>query len=152
MTNQEISKILSEIGEYLEMQDVPFKPRAYEKVAEAIAALPEEVSDIYQKGGLKAVEDIPGVGISIAEKIEELLKTGRLKYYDDLKKKTPVDLGELSAVVEVHRPDHERGAQDQSHDLLGQKVIRGPESLQRNDGRGGIDHHDADGHQNQNHG
>ena len=98
ITNQEIARILYEIGEYLDMQGVAFKPRAYEKAAETIESLQEETTDIYKRGGLKAVEDIPGVGVSIAEKIEELIKTGRLKYYDGLKKKTPVDLSELTAV------------------------------------------------------
>lgn len=98
MTNQDIAKILRTIGEYLAMQDVPFKPRAYEKAAETIEALEEEVSEIYRKGGLEALEDIPGVGKSIAEHIEELLKTGRLKYYEELKKKTPVDLDMLTHV------------------------------------------------------
>lgn len=98
ITNQEIARILYEIGEYLEMQGVAFKPRAYEKVAQTIESLQEEVADIYKKGGLKAVEDIPGVGVSIAEKIEELIKTGRLKYYEQLKKKTPVDLSSLTQV------------------------------------------------------
>ncbi|MBI3114737.1 MAG: DNA polymerase/3'-5' exonuclease PolX [Candidatus Harrisonbacteria bacterium] len=98
MTNQEIAHILREIGEYLDMQGVPFKPRAYEKVAEAVEALEEPVADVYKMGGLKAVEDIPGVGLSIAEKIEELLKTGKLKYYEELKKKTPVNLSELTRV------------------------------------------------------
>lgn len=98
VSNSEVAKILYEIGEYLDMQDVPFKPRAYEKVAEAVESLREEVVDIYKKGGLKAVENIPGVGISIAEKIEELIKTGKIKYYEELKKKTPVNLAELTAV------------------------------------------------------
>jgi DNA polymerase (family 10) len=98
MSNQEIAKILREIGEYLEMQSVPFKPRAYEKVADILEVLEEPVSEIYKKGGFKAVENIPGVGISIAEKIEELIKTGKLKYYEQLKKKTPINLSELSAV------------------------------------------------------
>ncbi len=98
MTNQEIAKVLYEIGEYLEMQGVVFKPRAYEKVAETIESLQEEVADIYRRGGLKAIEDISGVGVSIAEKIEELIKTGKLKYYEDLKKKTPVDLSSLTQV------------------------------------------------------
>ena len=80
MTNQEISKILFEIGEYLEMQGVAFKPRAYEKSAEAVAAFQGELAEVYKKGGLKAIEGVPGVGVSIGEKIEELLKTGRLKY------------------------------------------------------------------------
>lgn len=96
--NQSVAELLREIGEYLEMQSVPFKPRAYEKAAEVISALEEEVMDIYKRGGLKALENIPGVGVSIAEKIEELLKTGRVKYYEQLKKTTPVDLSQLSRI------------------------------------------------------
>src|SRR3989344_7506829 len=98
ISNSEIAKILYEIGEYLAMDDVPFKPRAYEKVALTVEELDEEAESIYKKGGLKALEEIPGVGVSIAEKIEELLKAGRLKYYDALKKKARVDLGELTKV------------------------------------------------------
>lgn len=98
MTNQEIAKILYEIGEYLEMQGVAFKPRAYEKVAQVIEGLEESVKGIYKHGGIKALSEIPGVGVSIAEKIEELLKTGRLKYYKALKKNAPVDLSALTRV------------------------------------------------------
>jgi len=98
ITNDEIAKVFYEIGEYLEMQGVAFKPRAYEKVAETIESLQEEVVDIYKKGGIKAVEKIPGVGVSIAEKIAELVKTGKLRYYERLKQKTPVNLSELTNV------------------------------------------------------
>ncbi len=101
MDNKEIAKILYEIGEYLEIKNVAFKPRAYEKAAYAIENLEEDVKEIYEKGGLKAVEEIPGVGISIAGKIEELIKTGRLRYYEKLKKSLPVNLTELSAVEGV---------------------------------------------------
>src|SRR3989338_8718098 len=98
MTNQEIAKILSDIGIYLEMDGVAFKPWAYEKVAEVISALDESVAEIYKKGGLRALEDIPGVGISIAEKIEEAIKTGRVKFHEQLQKKVPVNLEELRGV------------------------------------------------------
>jgi len=98
LPNTEISRILREIGEYLEMQSVPFKPRAYEKAALAVGEMEDEAGEIYRKGGLKALEEIPGVGVSIAEKIEELIKTGHSKYYDELKKKAPVDLSELTRV------------------------------------------------------
>lgn len=100
-TNKEIAKILYEIGEYLEIKEVAFKPRAYEKAAYSIENLEEEVSEIYKKGGLKAVEDIPGVGVSIAKKVEELIKTGRLKYYEKLKKSLPINVGEISAIEGV---------------------------------------------------
>ena len=99
LSNQEIARILREIGEYLEMQDVPFKPRAYEKAALAVEGLgEEEAGDIYKSGGIKALKEISGVGSSIAETIEELLKTGRSKHHEELKKKTPVDLAELTRV------------------------------------------------------
>lgn len=95
ISNQEIAEILKEISILLEMQDVEFKPRAYEKAALAIESLSENVFDIYKKGGLKLLEEIPAVGKAIAEKIEELLQTGKLKYLEDLKKQTPVNLKEL---------------------------------------------------------
>ncbi|MEM3526436.1 MAG: DNA polymerase/3'-5' exonuclease PolX [Candidatus Jordarchaeaceae archaeon] len=96
--NFEIAKILKEIAVFLEMEDVQFKPRAYEKAARSIEALQEDVEEIYKKGGIKALMEIPGVGKSIAEKIEELVKTGRLKYYEELKEKVPVDLESLSGI------------------------------------------------------
>ena len=100
-SNKEISKILYEIGEYLGIKGIQFKPRAYEKAGYSVENLEEEVSEIYKKGGLKAVEDIPGVGVSIAKKIEELIKTGHLKYYEKLKKSLPVKIGELSSIEGV---------------------------------------------------
>ena len=98
ISNEDVAKILRSISEYLEMEEVAFKPRAYEKVADVITGLEEGVGDIYKRGGLKALENIPGVGVSIAEKIEELIKTGRLKYYKSLKKKIPVDVHSLTRV------------------------------------------------------
>jgi len=101
VVNQEIAKILYEIGGYLEMKGIPFKPRAYEKAAYSVENLEEEISEIYKKSGLKAVEDISGIGVSIAEKIEELIKTGSLKYYEKLKESLPVNVSELSSIESV---------------------------------------------------
>ena len=98
MTNQEIAHILYNISEYLAMEDIPFKPRAYEKAAVNIEALEESVFDIYKKQGLKGLEKIPAVGKGIAWKIEELLKTGKINEYEKLKKKIPVQLEELTAI------------------------------------------------------
>jgi DNA polymerase (family 10) len=98
MTNAEIARVMREIAVFLDMDGVPFKPRAYEKVAYAIEAVDEPIAAIYKRGGIKAVEEIPGVGKSIAEKIVELIETGRLPYYDELRKKTPVDVAALTAI------------------------------------------------------
>ena len=101
MKNQFVAKILYEISVFLEMEDIEFKSRAYEKAAHSIEALEKDVADIYMKGGRKALEEIPGVGASIAEKIEEYLKTGRVKEHEKLKKITPVDIEGLTAVEGV---------------------------------------------------
>ena len=98
MTNAKIAQILYEIAIYLEMQDVHFEPRAYERVAQVLETMDRDAGDIYKKDGLKGLEEIPGVGKGIAQNIEELLSTGVLKKHKQLKKKTPVELGELMSV------------------------------------------------------
>src|SRR3990167_6160085 len=101
MINAEIAKIFSEMALLLEMDDVAFKPRAFEKASLSLGSLDEDVRDIYQKGGLKALEKIPDVGGGIAERIEEYVKTHRIRDYDRMKKKVPVDLEGLKAVEGV---------------------------------------------------
>ncbi|MBW3011332.1 DNA polymerase/3'-5' exonuclease PolX [Candidatus Woesearchaeota archaeon] len=98
MKNKQVAKLLREIGDLLEVRDVKFKPYAYKKAAQAIEALSEDVGAIYKKGGIKALKDIPGVGQSIAEKIEEFIKTGKIKYLEQEKKKLPVDIDELTSI------------------------------------------------------
>ncbi len=88
--NKKIAKILYEIEEYLNIKGTAFKPKAYRKAAEALENLKEDVKDIYQKEGIKGLEKIDGVGKSIAKKIEEFLKTGKIKYYRELKEETAV--------------------------------------------------------------
>jgi DNA polymerase (family 10) len=98
MKNSEIARILRNIAVLLDMDEVPFKPRAYEKAALSIESLEEDVEKIYKEGGIKALKQIPGVGESIAEKIEELIKTGRAAYNEELHKKVPVDLESLAGI------------------------------------------------------
>ena len=98
MKNQEIAKIFYEIADYLEMEGVQFKPYAYQKVALALENLEEDIGEIYEKGGEKAIEEIPGVGKNIGAKIVEYLKTGKIKYYQNYRKKYPVNMEELTSV------------------------------------------------------
>lgn len=98
MKNLEVAKILYEIADILEAQDVDFKPRAYRKAARSIEELSEDIEEIHGRGEL---EDIPGVGKSIAKKISEYLETGKLRYYEKLKKKFPVDLEGLGRIEGV---------------------------------------------------
>ena len=98
MRNTELAQIFREVALYLEMKEEPFKPRAYEKVAYSLKALEEPVGEIYRRGGVKALRAIPGVGQAIAEKIEEVIRTGGLRYYEELKKEVPVDVRGLTAI------------------------------------------------------
>ena len=98
MKNSEVARILRNISILLDMDNVQFKPRAYEKAALTVEALEEDVEKIYAEGGIKALKQIPGVGESIAEKVEELLKTGKLEYYEQLHKNAPVDLENLTRI------------------------------------------------------
>lgn len=90
MINQKIAKILYEIEELLRIKGVAFKPDAYGKAAKTLETLEEDISEIYKKEGVKGLDNIQGVGKSIAKKIEEYLKKGKIKYYEELKEETAV--------------------------------------------------------------
>jgi len=98
MKNQEIAKIFNDIARFLRMDNVAFKPYAYEKAAISLEGLPEDIKEIYVKGGRKALEEIPGIGKAMSEHIEEFLKTGKVKIYEQFKKKLPVNMDELLKV------------------------------------------------------
>ena len=95
MKNLEIAAILYGIADILELQGVDFKPQAYRKAARSIEALSEDIAETYEQGKL---HEIPGVGESIAQKIEEIISTGKLQYYEQLKKKVKVNIEELHQI------------------------------------------------------
>ncbi len=98
MTNAEIARVLREIALLLDMDSVPFKPRAYEKAAYAVEAVDDALAALYRRGGISAIEELPGVGKSIAAKIVNLIETGHSPYYDELHRKVPVDLAGLASI------------------------------------------------------
>ena len=101
MTNSKIASIFREIAIYLDMDGVPFKPRAYERAADVIETLDRPLGEIHATGGLKALKAIPGVGPAIAEKIAELVTTNRLEYHARLREQMPVDVADLIAIEGV---------------------------------------------------
>ncbi len=101
MKNKEVAKLFNEISEHLEMDGVAFKPYAYQKAAMSLEALPEDLEVIYRQGGLKGLKKIPGIGESMAQKIEEYLTTGKMQYYEDFKAKMPINLEEIVGVEGV---------------------------------------------------
>jgi DNA polymerase (family X) len=101
MKNQEVAKLLRMMASYLEMKKVAFKPQAYEKAAYSIEALDEDIEEFVKKKGKEGLMELPGVGESIAEKIIEYLKTGKIKELEDLKKEVPVDIETLTSIEGV---------------------------------------------------
>ena len=95
MNNEEIIKILINIADILTLQNDKFRPRAYLNAARSIELLDEPLKDIAKRNEL---QNIPNVGEHIAKKIEELLKTNKLKYYNKLKKQTKINVEELNRI------------------------------------------------------
>lgn len=95
MNNLPLSKLFFQIAELLELQNIPWKPQAYRKVAQNISLLSEDIADIYKNKGLEGLKSIPGVGENISKKIVEFLNTGKILSYERLKTQLPKGLLEL---------------------------------------------------------
>lgn len=96
--NGEIAAMLGELAVLYDMNGVAFKPRAFERASDAIRALGTDVRDIYEDGGIEALERIPGVGAGIADRIEEYLQHGRIAELVRMKKAMPVDVLGITAI------------------------------------------------------
>jgi len=95
MINQALADIFNEIADILDIQGIDWKPTAYRKAARVIQGLSEDVKIIYKKGGIHALEELPGIGEGLAKKIEQFIKTGKINEYERLKKTIPVGIKEL---------------------------------------------------------
>ncbi|GIW68070.1 MAG: DNA polymerase/3'-5' exonuclease PolX [Candidatus Parcubacteria bacterium] len=96
--NESIARMLEETGLRYEMAGVAFKPRAYERAAAAVRALAEDVCAVYQKDGREALDALPGIGANIAEHIADICEHGSFAEYEELKRRFPVAVRELTAI------------------------------------------------------
>lgn len=93
--NSEIASLFRKIADLLDLKEEnPFKVRAYQRAALLIESLPEPLYDIHGSEDRK-LTDLQGIGKDLAAKIEELLETGRLAYFEKLKKEVPISLTEI---------------------------------------------------------
>ena len=76
MKNKKVASILHRVADYMEMDDVNFRTKAYHRAAHTIETLSVDVADIAEQGKL---EELPGIGKHIHEKIQEILDTGKLQ-------------------------------------------------------------------------
>lgn len=93
LTNQEIADIFSNIADMLEiMGENRFKFLSYRRAGETLGELPRDLQAYVDDN---SIQDIPGIGKAIADKIKELLTTGKLKYYEKLREEVPETLLEI---------------------------------------------------------
>jgi DNA polymerase IV (family X) len=87
LPNKQLAEIFNDIADRLEIQgEIIFKVRAYRTAAENILNAARPVADLWQAG---ALGEIPGIGKEIAAKIDELMRTGRLAFYERLRSEVP---------------------------------------------------------------
>jgi len=90
MKNQIVAGVLYQIADLLDLKgEIFFKTRAYRIAAQAIEVLDEDIEDLVRQDRLR---EIPGIGEALAKKIKELVETGKLEYFEKLKKEIPEGL------------------------------------------------------------
>jgi len=83
MDKDQVADILVEIGTLLELKgENPFKTRAYFNAARTLESLSEPLAKLVAE---KRLGEIKGIGEALEQKITELVTTGQLAYYDELK-------------------------------------------------------------------
>src|SRR5262245_4419065 len=99
MDKDSVAKILVSIGTLLELKgENPFKTRAYVNAARAIEDTNESLDKLVAENRLG---EIDGLGEGIKKKIAELVTTGKLAYYDELRASIPSGLVEMLEVPGV---------------------------------------------------
>jgi len=88
MKNSDIATVFENIADLLELKgENKFKIRAYSRAAQVISHLRQEMELMHEEG--TDFRDIEGIGDAIAKKSVELITTGKLKFYEDLKAEFP---------------------------------------------------------------
>ncbi len=88
MDKNQIAAIFEEVAVLLALKEDsnPFEARAYENAARAINALDGDIEQLTRSGKLKGT---PGLGATIVKRVEELVDTGQLAFYEELRDSTP---------------------------------------------------------------
>ena len=98
-TNRDVAALLLQIADMLEIKgEVVYKSLAYRRAAQSILDLGRDIYEVWAEGGLRG---IPGVGEALAKKLDELLGTGRLQYYEELQEQVPAGVVSLLGIPEV---------------------------------------------------
>jgi len=96
MDHKEVAGIFREIAEILELKgENVFRIRAYERAADSIESLGEDLERLAKEDKLNSV---PGIGVDLSKKIKEIISTGKLSYHDELKNSIPAGLLQILKV------------------------------------------------------
>jgi DNA polymerase (family 10) len=99
ITNLRIAEIMQEIAAMLEIKgENRFKIQSYRRAADTLLNMPEDIRTVWRAGQLQA---LPNVGEAIASKIDELLRTGSLAFYERLRAEIPPGLLSLTEIPDV---------------------------------------------------
>ncbi len=99
MRNQEVAEIFARMADILAVLGENYhRIMAYRRAAENIAALGRPLEEVWQAGELRT---IPGIGETLAAKIDELMRTGRLEAYEKLKAQVPAGVVDMLLIPDV---------------------------------------------------
>ncbi|HVP57501.1 MAG TPA: DNA polymerase/3'-5' exonuclease PolX, partial [bacterium] len=155
MENIDVARIFDEIADVLELKNEnPFRIRSYRRGARVVRDLAEDIKTLAAEGKL---ETVAGIGQSLAEKIDEIVKTGTCKTYEEIKRDPHYPLLELLRIpgvgpklaVRLHEElavrtidDLERAAKagklhglDRMGEKLEEKILKGIEQHRKHGGR-----------------
>ncbi len=99
MNNKQVAEVFATIADMLEIKGENIhRVLAYRRAAENIAALGQDINDLWRA---EALTGIPSVGATIAAKIDELLRTGQLAFYERLAEEVPLGVVEMLQIPDV---------------------------------------------------
>jgi DNA polymerase (family 10) len=99
MTNADVARVFTEIADLLEIKgEDPFRINSYRRVARTVGDLAVDINDLAARGELAS---LAGVGKGSAEKIQQLLQTGRLARHEELLAQVPQTLLQLLRIPSV---------------------------------------------------
>jgi DNA polymerase (family 10) len=101
MTNIEIAELLRNISACYQLKDpikYKFQIIAYDRAATAVEHSTSELKDLWDDGKL---DDVPGIGQSIASHLDEVLKNGKSKHFEELMKGIPKEAFKLMELPKI---------------------------------------------------
>ncbi|MFZ6030138.1 MAG: DNA polymerase/3'-5' exonuclease PolX [Chloroflexota bacterium] len=96
-SNTDIAAIFGEMADLLALEGAnTFRVRAYRNAAAAVETYPRPVADLLAEG--QDLADLESIGEELARKIEEIVRTGRLKQLEALRARTPAGVTQMLKV------------------------------------------------------